>query len=655
MQDNIFGQSLPDEEYELFDLQLNDEKLHKLLVKSLQKNIDHWNSDPFCFDKTDEDNLRYLLGEQFDRKYLRDGEEPIIDNRMFTATRAVLAYVNARVATPEVAPGGSEKKQIQFAHDFKMAMFQHGIDNKLERKAKAATKNVVVRKRGFLKLRFDPMAGPYGDIGVDNVDPADVIVDRFATYLGEPNAIYHKQRSTLEELGAKFPESWTKIKNAYGIKRGVHTQMTKQCLWYESWFGYFDEAAKMRRQGLAWFLDKDGLILGKMQNPNWIYTGDDFEDRLINFTNEPIKPFVVFNYLNNGKSYLDETSLFDQARPQQRALNKRTQQVDNNADYVNGRWVADADALSQEDASRFINKNPKTVLLVKAIKNGMSIDQAIKVFDPQQFPQWFIQTVFDHRNEIDQIMGTPNIFRGEQSANNTLGQDERIIQQASALQDDLATAVDDAMGDYYKKLAQMIKVYYTEDHWVEIKGDDGKYDHVILSADTIERVKVSVESGSTLPANKKELRDTVIESAKLNKIDDLSFWEGLIYNKLPDPETIVERLQKQLNDPASYLQDVEQEAFNRDADIDLTLLIANRAPKERDDYPQGYLEHFNKFVMMNAFTQLPPDAQQRITAFLADIAMKATRTAELGATQVDDAAASGMTEADVLEEEPVLA
>lgn len=655
MQDTIFGQDLAtSEEYELFDLQLSDETLHKTLVKSLKTNIDHWNSKPFELGKTDEDNLRYLLGEQFDRKYLRQGEEPIIDNRMFTSTRAVLAYVNARVATPEVAPSGSEKKQIQFAQDFQRAMYQHGVDNKLDRKAKAATKNLVVRKRGFLKLRYDPNAGPYGDIVVDSIDPADIIVDRYAQYLNEPNTIYQRQRSTLEEIGAKFPDKWTKIRNAYGVKRGVYTQMSQECIWYEAWFGYYDEKPTARRQGLAWFLDKNGLILGKVPNPNWIYTGNDVEDRLVNFSSEPIKPYVVFNYLNNGKSYIDETSLFDQARPQQKALNKRTQQVDSNADYVNGRWVADAAALSQEDATKFINKNPKTILLVNAMKNGMSVEQAVKVFDPQQFPQWFIQTVFDHRNEIDQIMGTPNIFRGEQSTNNTLGQDERIVQQASALQDDLATSVDEAMGDYYKKLAQMMKVNYTEDHWIEIKGDDGKYDHVVLNAETMERVKVSVQAGSTLPANKREMRETVLEAAKLNRIDDLSFWEGLQYNKLPDPETIVERLQKQLNDPVTYLQDVEKEAFSRDADIDLTLLIADREPKERDDYPQGYLEHFNKYIMTNAYTQLPPEAQQRITAFLANVAMRAMRTADLGATQADDAAISGMTEGEVMDQETMI-
>jgi hypothetical protein len=254
------------------------------------------------------------------------------------------------------------------------------------------------------------------------------------------------------------------------------------------------------------------------------------------------------------------------------------------------------------------------------------------------------------------MMGTPNIFRGQQQKDaNTLGENVLIKEQAGALQDDLATCIDEAMSDYYRKLAQMMKAYYTEDHWFQIKGDDGKYDHIVLNSQTIDGgTKISVEAGSTLPANKQELRSTVMDAAKLNRIDNLSFWEALIYNKLPDPETITERTLKETADPITYLTDVEQEAFNRDADIDIALLVANKAPKERDDYPQGYLEHFNKFVMSNRFTQIADDAKQRVTAFLTDILMKASRTAMLGNTQVDDAAMGGMTEANVLEQETAM-
>lgn len=656
MQQSTFGEPLPaSEDYELFDLDLKDSQLTNMLIKSLQKDVDHWNTEPFCFDKTDEDNLRYLIGDQLDKKYIRGGDTPYIDNRMFTATRAVLAYVNARVATPEVAPSGSDKTLIKFSEDFKSAMHQHGVDNILNRKAKAATKNLVVRKRGFLKLRFDPLAGEFGDVIVENIDPADIIIGRYSTYLNEPDVIYHKQRCTVEQLVSKFPDKKKAIFDALGIKRGTNSQMTSQETYYEAWFTYYDKKS-VRRQGLAWFLPKGNVVLGKMQNPNWIYTGDDQEDRRVNFSKEPIKPFVVFNYLNNGRSYLDETSLFDQAKGLQDLVNKRGKQIWENADYVNGRWVADKEAINESDAGKFINKNPKTIALVNS--PNRPVKDSVHVFDTQALPNYVPETLYDTRNEIDQVMGTPNIFRGEQSKNNTLGQDERIIEQAGALQDDLASSVDEAMADYYKKLSQMMKTYYTEDHWFQIKGDDGKYDFLVLNGQTMDgNAKISVEAGSTLPSNKSEMRDIVMQAAKLDRIDNLSFWEGIIYGKLPDPETIVERTLKEINDPVSYLQDVESEAFNRDAAIDIELLVANKVPQERDDYPQGYLEHFNKFVMSNRFNnpeKVPADAQQRIRDFMASTAEKALRTADLGDTQVDDAAMAGATEAQVMEEQPIV-
>jgi hypothetical protein len=169
-----------------------------------------------------------------------------------------------------------------------------------------------------------------------------------------------------------------------------------------------------------------------------------------------------------------------------------------------------------------------------------------------------------------------------------------------------------------------------------------------MNSETIDtNVRVSVEGGSTLPSNKREMRNMIVEAANANKIDDLSFWEGMVYGKLPDPEVIVERLQKQLNDPAGFMQDVERELFNREANTDIAILIAGKEPAERDEYGQAYLEYFNKFIMGNKFLMLPPDAQDRIKNHLASVGMMAARTANLQGTQQDDAAQAGMTEQDV--------
>lgn len=616
-------------QYELYDLDIDDNKLAKMLVPALQENIDYWNGKPFELAKTDKENNKYMLGDQIDDRFLQPYNARYIDNRIFAAARSVLAYVNARVAMPEVTPSKPGSQFKQFAEDFKYALYQHGVDNYLNIKVKSATRNLIVRKRGYLKLRFDPTLGQYGEIVVESIDPENIVIDRYARFQDNPKAIYHKQSCTVEELIAKFPDKEDDINKCLSIKRGTQSQLTRRVDYYEVWFTYVDKDKK-KQEGLAWFMPIGQLILGKMRNPNWVYSDGANNDLHNNITNLPIKPFIPFNYLNTGKSYVDETSLFDQAKPMQDLINKRGRQIWENADYVNGRVIADSRVMSEEDASKFLNKNPKTIMLVDGSKGSGSINNDLTVVQPQMLPGYVIDTLYDARNELDQIFGTPNIFRGQQQQGaNTLGENMLIKQQAGALQDDIAGAVDQAMGQYYKYLAQMMKVYYTEEHWVQIKGPDGTYDFVVLTSDNIDTgVKISVQSGSTLPQDKDQLRAAALELAKLgpDRIDNLTLFEML---GIPDPAEIAERVQKANTDPAGYLADIEKEEFSRDANMDIALLIDNKPPEERDEYDPGYLNYMNQYIASNKFAKLPLDAQQRITDFLKGVLEITTRTANI--------------------------
>lgn len=644
--------NVTDEPYEVFDLELSDSRLVQMVSKSLDDSIAHWNQWPYNLDQNDRSNLKYWLGEQMREPYShqRGDHLPNMGNRMMTSTRAVLAYVNSRVANPEVAPSTNEAEAKQFALDARSAMYQHGVDHDLVVKAKKATTSLVIQKRGFLKLRFDPTCGPYGDIEVDFISPENIVVEKSTRFRQNPGKIFERQTCTIEELcDLRFPKKKDAIFKSFDYKRGVYTQLNRMVSWWESWFSFIDE--QKRKEGVLWYLPQGKVIMGKMLNPNWIYTGDDQKDREINYSTAPIKPYVVFNYLNTGKSYIDETSLFEQAKVLQDLYNKRKKQIMENNDYINGRSVADADAMNQEDADKFYSKGPKAILLIKP-QQGQTVSSSFVHVPHNPLPVQSTEEAYDTRDQIDETMGSSAALRGQADAKaETLGENELLLQRASALQDDLASSVDEAMQDYYRKLFQMMKVYYTEDHWFQVRGDDGKYDFIVMHGDRMDtNVKVSVESGSTLPSNKQEIRKVATEAANANKIDDLSFWEAMIYGKLPDPETIVERTQKQLNDPASYLSDVEKELFNREAATDLVTIIGGLEPPERDEYGQAYLEYFNRFIMKPKFLKLSqedPEAAERIKVHLASIGMLAARTANLQATQVDDAAQAGMTEQDV--------
>ena len=643
-----------DEPYEVFDLKLDDGRLVQMVDKSLRKSIEHWDSWPWNHAEADKSNLKYWMGEQMSTAFLGPDGKPLpnMGNRAQTSSRAVLSYVNARVAKPEVAPSSGNEAAQQFAKDLRDVMYQHCVDQDLEEKVGKATQALVIQKRGYLKLRFDPLLGPYGDIAIDYVPPEDVVIEKGTKWGEDGSREWHKQICTIEELIMKFPKKEEQIKLAFEIGRGIYSQLSRRITYWEVWFTYYEQ--NKRKEGLCWYLPQGKVVLGKMENPNYVYTGDEAQDRIVNFLPFPMKPFIRFSYMNSGKSAHDETSLFEQIKVLQDLYNKRRLQIMNNMDNQKGRTVMDGNAVNDQDASKFFNRDggTKSILLIKP-SQGQNVTNSMFHVPHNPLPREAFEEALDYRNEIDQVMGTPNIFRGEQSKNNTLGQDERIIEQAAALQDDLAKAIDKGMQRGYRKLFHMMKVYYTEDHWFTIKGDNGKYDFVVMNGETMDtNGRVSVESGSTLPVDRKEIRSIAVEAANANKIDDLTFWEAIQYGKLPDPETIVERTQKQLNDPQGFMQDVEAQAFSRDAAIDIALIMSGREAPDRDEYGQAYLEYFNKFIMGNRFIRLQsenPEAAEALKIHVAAAGATAARTANLQATQVDDAAAAAIPEEQVAE------
>lgn len=630
--DELFTETyLADEAYETFDIAMPDDLLDKMLVQSLDKDVDYWRQKPWNLEEVDKTNVNFLLGEQLKNEKFIEPDTRYIDNRMFSATRAILSYATGRLAVPEIVPSRSDEQFEKMARNIQGALYQHSLDENVEHMVRAAVLNLLVRKRGYLKLRYDPNAGLYGDVITEVVDPADIIISRTAGYMKNPDKIYHRIRCTVEELCAKYPKKQKEIWMAYGIKKGVFTQLSKYVTYFECWFTYLDNK-NVPREGLCSFLPDHHIILDKGPNPNWIYSGSDEKEKKENVTFTPPKPFVSFNYLSLGNSFIDETCLFEQGRPQQEMLNKRGRQIWENADFVNGRWVASKKAFTEEDGQKMINKGPKTV----AMTNAEDVRTALMNVASPELPSYVYNTLLDARNEIDTMMGTPSVFRGSQpESQDTLGRDLLVKQQAGMLQDDLVRAVEVGMEMYYKIKLQLWRVFYTDDYWFQVKGGDGKFDFILLNGDNIDsNVKIGVEIDSTLPLDKADVRNTAIELAKMGRIDQLTLLEDL---GVPEPEIRTERLLRSQMDPYGYMSSVEQSMDNNDAEVDIALLIDGKDPQERDEYDEGYLSYFNQFLTKQRFAVLPADAKQRLVQFLMVVQHLVTQSANLQGITLNDA------------------
>lgn len=629
---------LPDEDYAQLDLNLSDDQLDKMLIRGLNDDVDYWNKPPFSLKDVDADNVRYLLtgsGNEYGNLLHTQGDDNYPDNRMFVAMRAILSYATGQLTKPELTPSKNDDQYVKMARNMEKALYQHSIDENADIKFRSAAMNLIARKRGFLKLRFDPDAGMYGDIVTDVLNPEDVIFSRFASFLDNPDKIYLRQRDSIEYMcEVKFHDKRDQILAAYKITQGRFSQMSKMVHYFEVWFSYREtvKGRSLPREGVTWLLPEQHLILDKMKNPNWIYTGNDLKDKQENVLFAPPKPIIWFNYLNLGRSIIDETSLFDQAKPMQEALNYRLQQFNKAVSLANGRWIYDKNQISEDTAQRFINRGSKTLLGVDYSKNA----QPVQVLTPSNVAAALMESIQDSRGEIDGLLGTPSIFKGGEPQNSdTLGRDQLVKAQAGMLQDDLVRAISAAAKPYYAIKLQLFRVNYTEDYYFNVKGGDGKFDLIMLNGDVLDQnVKIGVATDSNLPLDKESIRTNAMMLAKLNRIDQLSLLEDL---GTPDPEIRTERFMRSTLDPLTYLQSVQQGLDNNDAENDIMLIVNGKQPDERDNYDESYLNYFNGFISSNRFTLLPQQTKQQVVAYLQDVTQKAQRTASLGTPPLDDA------------------
>jgi len=621
-------------DFEELSLSMSDDDLDKMLITSLETDRDHWNRKPWNLQETDVVNTAFLLGDQInDREYLA-GETRYQDNRLYSSTRAILSYATGQLAKPDITPSRGDEIYLKGARDIGSALYQDSADDHVDLQVRAAVLNLISRKRAYIKLRYDPNISAFGKVISEVCNPEDIILGRYSAYMKNPEKIYHRLRCSVGELCARFPDKEAQIKDAFSVRRGVYTQVSKMIEYFECWFTYTGDDLKPK-EGVCWFIYEKHLILDKMPNPNWIYLKTRKKEMEANVTLIPPKPFVIFNHINTGHSAIDETCLIEQALPLQRMLNKRLRQIGENADYVNGRWVYSKKAFSQEDARGLINKGARTLGGV----DREDVTGALMNVAPNQLGQWVENTVFDYRNEIDGLMGTPSQFKGsDPTTHDTLGRDLLLKQQAGALQDDLVRAVSVAMSHYYEIKLQLWRVNYTDDYWFQTKGGDGKYEFILINGDRIDtNVKVGVQVDSTLPLDKASIRQTAMDLANQNKIDYKTLMEDL---GLPNPDVRAERYLKSVIDPINFLKSVEVGQINAEAESDIQLLIMNKTPEERDNYDENYFNYYNKVLASNRFQKLQgtdPQAAQRVTMFLAAIQHTMMQSLNISESLMDQA------------------
>lgn len=584
---------------QIFKYEDNDAAWVESLDRKIESSSSHWEKEYKLEKRTKKNEELYLGPDSMDD----DEEQRSSDNRIFSSVRTIVPYVTSRITEPQVGPSSRSAAAKRFAEDFEKAIYYHANDEELKAKIKFALEDAIIRRRGYLKPRYDPATGNF--CSFEYVPCESIIVDHKSKPYEEPRYFRHILDKTIEDMLTMFPEMADPIKEAFGIDKNTPKSKLEECHKVnEDWcFVPVDGELDLM---VTWSYKK--MCLGKMQDPNWRYGKS-------NFFKTHKMPLIFLNVLSDGRTRIDKTSFVEQAAALQRNVNERSDQISKNAGLGNtGMPVVDVAALA-DDQSQYLAFEEDTVLELD-VPDGKRIQDVFDVWKAGAMPAFVYEDKLDSRNGIDNAFGTPNVFRGEQSDNNTLGQDVLVRDQAFGRQQEIVDAIDSAMRRIYPFIAQFLLVYGDEEVMFDFVGENGEYDYVLLNTEELDTyVKIRIKAGTSMPIDRPQRRATADKAAASAMIDPLSYWEIMDEG---NAQKYAKRLVEYTQDPASFMQDVQDEVFDRDAFVDIEMIKHGATPPFRKDLPKEYFDYLNQYILSGDLEdpEIPIPVKQQITMFV---------------------------------------
>lgn len=610
---------------EPLSVDLSDEDVLRLIRKTVEQAEAYWNKE-LEIDKVRENAEKYYVGETFDEKDLYDHQVPYKNNRILTAVEILVPLINSQFAQPIVTEAEDTDESRELARDLENVLLAKVEDLYLKARFAMCARHLLIGYRNaILKYRFDPNIGRKtpdgtrkGGVVVEVIRPAKVVFSEGASDPDNIPVIAEYMEATREELVFKFREKKEELFKHWGIKQGTKSQLAQKEGYVEVYFTYYDKDGEPQ-EGVAWKLDS--ILLGKNKNPNYNY--DEYQQmpdgkyRYLNFFDLPKKPYIVINHTNLGKYVIDDTSLAEQAHPQQDILEKRGRQIVENADQASSGLVLNSNMISQEDAKKIIGDPSEKVMVAGDVR-------AAATRLPYNALQAYVYNdKVDARGEIDNIYGANAPVRGENSGIETLGQEVMSQRANMGRLQTITDALEDAADKLFKAIVQLMKVYMDEEDLIRFTPSEGKTRFIKWSSDKIEDgIQVRVKAGSALPKDKFAMKNETIQAIAI--LDPLSIAEGL---DKPNPKEWAKRLVYYRFFMDKYLSEIlgdDGSVVDSQAMGDIQALLSGQTPPVPDAPSKEYIATIDKFMSSPGFQQIQdPTIKQNVIEFAKQVMAKA--------------------------------
>lgn len=380
------------------------------------------------------------------------------------------------------------------------------------------------------------------DFDVIAIDPRKIRVNKNSTKEDNSDFVIEEITDNVTSVMALFPGKAADIMRQSGFSTVQEAYINNPEITYkEAWIGEY----------VIW--KYAGMILGCMKNPYWDWTGlmvtRDEEQNLnqatgnerraaldairadqpkrvpqetqetpegqegadaqaleipqldlrayfFNHFDTPRKPYVFATIFNNENTPVGQTDMIYQATPLQEGIDRRKQDIDENASLVNGQIKVDSSVMSKADAQK-LRYEARGVIWGKGVVNGVSRETG------QALPAFVYEDMVDSRNEIDTIMAASSAFRGERQGAETKAGRLALIDQSYLNLNELVQVVDYCSQEIFNWFYQLAKTRYTEHHYAKFLGPNNALKIVsLIQDDMTDGAEIKVIAGKTLPEDR---------------------------------------------------------------------------------------------------------------------------------------------------------
>ncbi len=510
-------------------------------------------------------------------------------NRIFVDMEAVINSLIASPPKPNIIPGRELPESKELAITQETYFGKRYDDLNVKEVLRMGLRNLYFGRLIVLKVFWD---GRLNDFNVKALDPRKVRFGKTSRNESESEFAIEEVTDNLSSLMKKFPKTAGQILSRLGLNEESLLVTNPEVTYKEAWIrdrlickwediilwnnrnpywdwdgvlatkeeiGQYEEGNLNERRDLMQGIKRDQDQRRASQIPPEVPpVGPDgvlpinldeveepisYESYFFNHFDTVRKPYIFATVLNSENKPIGQTDFITQAIPLQEGIDRRKQDIDENAKLVNGKWKVDSAVMSKADAQK-LGMEAGGTIYGRGVKDGVGREMG------NALPQFVFDDMIDSREEIDNIMAATSAFRGEREGQETKAGRLAMIEQSFLRLNELVQVVDYVNYELFNWMYHLAKNRYTEYHYAKMFGHEKALQILEIIQDDFENgTEVKVIQGKSLPEDKQFKYQRAQEDVKAGVISTLDYAEAAGYD---NPKEIVKNAMLQKADPFAF-------------------------------------------------------------------------------------------------------